>query len=760
MSFPSKALACAVAACLLVVSSPVTAQSPADSFARVATFGVYQNTSAADGATAEIAALSVDGKTVIYTDSPGKRVGFINVANPSAPTPGGVLAMPGEPTSVAVHGGSALIAVNTSPNFVAPSGSLLVLDLATRAVTHTVDLGGQPDSVAVSPDGKYAAVIIENERDESVAGGVIPQLPGGWLSIVDTSDWSVRKVALDGLAAIAPTDPEPEYVAINATNQAVVSLQENNHLVLVDLATAKVSSHFSAGEVALTKVDKTGDDGISLTESFTRLREPDAVAWLDNDRFATANEGDYQGGSRGYTIFHRNGSVVFDSGNTFEHLAVTHGLYPEKRSKNKGTEPEAVTFGVFGGKPYLFVGSERGNFVAAFDVTNPAAPVLRQVLPTNQGPEGLLASPAHNLLIVSTETDSPADGIRSAVHVFKYGISGGFPSIISPDAKVPWGALSALSGVPGQPQRLWSITDAVYKPTRILGIDTGTTPASIVDELKVTKDGKPASYDAEGLVARPGGGFWLAHEGKTGPENLIVSLDATGAVTKEIALPADVTSKLGSNGLEGIAVTGTGATEQVWVALQRPLTDDPATQVRIGRYDVTAATWAWLGYTIDAAPAGAWVGLSELVALDSNTFAVVERDNQRGPSATVKKIYTFDVPAAIGTGVPVVAKTLAVDLLPLLKADNGWVQDKVEGLAVGADGNVYAVTDNDGLDKSTGETVFMRLGSAKSVFPAVFGGNLPTTGDNIVWYLVSGAGLLIAGALILGLVKRRRIRLS
>ena len=29
----------------------------------------------------------------------------------------------------------------------------------------TIDLGGQPDSIAVSPDGKYAAVVIENERD-------------------------------------------------------------------------------------------------------------------------------------------------------------------------------------------------------------------------------------------------------------------------------------------------------------------------------------------------------------------------------------------------------------------------------------------------------------------------------------------------------------------------------------------------------------------------------------------------------------------
>jgi hypothetical protein len=34
-------------------------------------------------------------------------------------------------------------------------------------------------------------------------------------------------------------------------------------------------------------------------------------------------------------------------------------------------------------------------------------------------------------------------------------------------------------------------------------------------------------------------------------------------------------------------------------------------------------------------------------------------------------------------------------LLPALAADAGWVQDKAEGLAVGGDGEAYAVTDND-----------------------------------------------------------------
>ena len=65
---------------------------------------------------------------------------------------------------------------------------------------------------------------------------------------------------------------------------------------------------------------------------------------------------------------------------------------------------------------------------------------------------------------------------------------------------------------------------------------------------------------------------------------------------------------------------------------------------------------------------------------------------------------------------PLLDKSLAIDVLPELQAVNGWTQEKLEGLTIGADGQVYAVTDNDGLKDATGETVFLRLGSAADRF--------------------------------------------
>ena len=64
----------------------------------------------------------------------------------------------------------------------------------------------------------------------------------------------------------------------------------------------------------------------------------------------------------------------------------------------------------------------------------------------------------------------------------------------------------------------------------------------------------------------------------------------------------------------------------------------------------------------------------------------------------------------MGGELPVVEKSLAVDLLPAMLATKGWISDKPEGLALLASGELVAVTDNDGVENATGETLFMRLG--------------------------------------------------
>jgi hypothetical protein len=248
---------------MVVAGMPAAAagQHGAPQFTHIATFDVTDNGSAV----AEIVDATRNGRSLVYTDSDNEAIGFVDIADPTAPRADGTLDVGGEPTSVAVAGQYALVAVNTSADFVDVSGSLLVVDLRTRDVVATLDLGGQPDAVAVSPDGRYAAVAIENERDEDLDGGPIPQLPAGELVIVDVTRggpdrWTTRTVDLTGYADVAPSDPEPEFVDINKRNQAVVTLQENNHILAVDLRSGAVTDDVSAGSVDLTGVDATEEE--------------------------------------------------------------------------------------------------------------------------------------------------------------------------------------------------------------------------------------------------------------------------------------------------------------------------------------------------------------------------------------------------------------------------------------------------------------------------------------------------------------------
>ncbi|GAB1257576.1 esterase-like activity of phytase family protein [Aurantivibrio plasticivorans] len=706
-------------------------------FTRVATFPVYENLSMSQGdqlddeTSAEISAASQDGMVVYYSNSPKERVGMVDISDISSPEPAGFIQLDGEPTSVAVNGKFLLVAVNTSPSFTEPSGKLSVYSIEDPKAPVWVkdfDVEGQPDAIAVSPDGRYAAIAIENERDEDLNDGVLPQFPAGHLISLkmkgDVHRWKRQKIALTGYADIAPADPEPEYVTINRSNIAAVSLQENNHIVLVNLRKGKVIKDFSAGAPDLFDIDAIEDDVINPVDMIAdRRREPDAIAWVGNHWIASANEGDYEdengveGGSRGFTLFKRNGKVKYESGASFEHHVLRAGHYPENRSENKGIEPEAVLFEKFGRNPFLFVGSERGNIVGVYTLHPKKAPRLHQLLPTTIGPEGVLAIPERNLLVVSSEVDDANEGFRSTIGLYQFGASEpNYPQIVS-DAQrlIPWGALSGMVADRLDNKTVYLVPDSYYKQSRFFTADVSQTPAVIKSATVLTKDGEPVDYDLEGIAQRADGSFWMVSEGKKGTRpNLLILVSKGGEVLQEVLLPENVISKQKNNGFEGVAVVGSDANEYVVVAFQREWSDDPAGFTRIGFYSPATEQWTFAYYPLDTAQPDTWIGLSEISAIDDQRFVVVERDNQQGPSAQVKRLYQFSiagvVPVAEGQSFPILSKTLVKDVLPDLQSTNGWVVDKLEGVAITPSGNVFVSTDNDGVDDAAGETRFINLG--------------------------------------------------
>ena len=706
-------------------------------FNRIATFQVPLNLPADRDAkkkktVAEIISANEAGTLLAYTDAEQKAIGLIDITTANAPKPAGFIPVGGEPTSVVILGERAFaVVVSSGDNFKEPAGHLATIDLKTKQVVAKCELGGQPDSIALSKDKGKLAIVIENERDEKLNKGDLPQLPAGNLTLVGIRDGeadcgSKQIVDLTGIAAVEPTDPEPEFVDVNQDGLAVVTLQENNHIAVVDTKTGRLVAHCPAGTVDLANIDKTRDGQINPVEELKGVRrEPDAVRWLDNDRFVTANEGDWKGGSRGFTILRKDGTVEFDSGNMVDHIAIRLGHYPEKRSAAKGSEPEGIEVGTYNGERLFFVGLERASLVLVFKDEGPGkAPRYLQALPGGIAPEGLLAIPQRNLFVSASEADlGEKGGPRSAVTIYERSEApAAYPTIVSADVDgVPlgWGALSGLAAHPESPGRLFSVTDSAYTPSRILEIDATKKPARITGAITVTKDGKPASYDLEGIATRPGGGFWLASEGaperKEKPtQNLLLRASAKGEIEEEIALPEAFAAKAINQGYEGVAVTGTGQDETVWIAVQREWKDDPKGKVKILSYNPSTKSWGILYYPLTAPAAGAWMGLSELTYLGDDTFAVIERDNQFGAKA-VKTLTTFSVkgltPAPFGASeIPTVEKKLLRDLTPELMKLGGYGLDKVEGLAVDKAGDLFVVTDNDGVDDSSGETQFFAFG--------------------------------------------------
>lgn len=735
--FVSNRLLPAVLSLSLATMYAATADAgpPGKYFRRVSTFPVFLNSDVDNETVSEIVDAADDGNVLVYTDAALEVIGFIDISDPSSPQPDGTIAMPGEPTSVAVKGIYALAAVNTSADYVNTSGVLQVIHIPSRTVVESIDLGGQPDSIAINHNGRYACVAIENERNEDLGSGEPPQAPPGFVVIVDMvgppANWSTRIVDLVGVPDLFPEDPEPEFVDINSRNIAAVTLQENNHLVLIDLPSGDVIADWSCGTVDLDEIDTTEEGLITYDASLSDVpREPDGVSWIGNFSLATADEGDLYGGSRGFTVFDDDGNIQFTSGNGVENVAKMIGHYPEDRSGNKGAEPEGVEYAEFGKDEFLFIGTERSSFVLVFRLEEGAEPQFVQVLPAGLGPEGLLAIPERNLFVATGENDSRDDGYRGTVTVYEL-VNGPptYPTVFSTDREdghpIPWGALSALAADPTDPTKAYTAYDSFYIHSRIFELDVTATPAIITDEIVLTDDGSTVDLDVEGVAVRAGGGFWVVSEGAGSVDDpqrpvtsldLLLEVDADGTILQTIELPAATNALQHRFGFEGVAAVGEEGEEFVYVAFQREWVGDPDDHVRIGRYDTLLDDWKFFHYPIDepTSPNGGWVGLSELVAVDDENFLVIERDNQAGTDARIKQIATFSIagltPEPEGGVFPVVEKVVLRDLIPDLLSDNGPVIEKVEGMTVTADGDVLIVTDNDGVDDSTGETQLQNLG--------------------------------------------------
>jgi hypothetical protein len=305
--------------------------------------------------------------------------------------------------------------------------------------------------------------------------------------------------------------------------------------------------------------------------------------------------------------------------------------------------------------------------------------------------------------------------MRSAAVIWQLltGASDGVISELEPGDGPEWGTLSGLTAHPSDPSLLYAVTDADSRPLRILEIKVTQTAARVVRQIPIASPDVD-SFDPEAIVAKPDGGFWLASEGgkRDTPPNLLLEVDASGEVLRRVALPPSVSARMPKKGFEGVALDASASGTRLYVAFQAPLVDEPVQFTRIGCVDVDTGSWRFYSYPLEELGSGEHTGLSELVHLGQEKFAVIERDAKGGNTA-VKLLTVFDLQGVTGAAPdetpPVLIKRVAVDLVPLFASAGRKVEKEIEGLAVAADRQVYAITDND----NKRPTLFLRLQEAE-----------------------------------------------
>lgn len=307
---------------------------------------------------AEIVAWHADTKSLFVVNAQAGAVDVLDASNIAAPVYLATLAVDDIVTgavvnSVAVSGNLIAFAVEqpvkTDPGFVVIYNARTLTRLASVAV------GAQPDMITFSPDGRF--LLTANEAEPSDDYSVDPE---GSVSIIDIRNYSVQTagftawngqeatlrsagVRIYGPGATAAQDLEPEYIAVAAdSGTAWVTLQENNAIAKIDIATATVTGIIPLGY----KNHGLADNGFGSSnaldlrdESPKEIRienypgvygmyQPDAIAAYEvngQTYLVIANEGDARAWGETNSAYWGTGGSVGDVNQGFvEEFRVTH----------------------------------------------------------------------------------------------------------------------------------------------------------------------------------------------------------------------------------------------------------------------------------------------------------------------------------------------------------------------------------------------------------------------------------------------------
>src|SRR5688572_16882368 len=214
----------------------------------------------------EIAAHDPLTQRLYVVNAQNASVNVLDISNPASPTLVGNLSMlpfGGVANSVSVHEGLVAVAMEAAPNRTDP-GKVVFFD-SSFTVLSVVSVGAIPDMLTFTHKGRY--VLVANEGEPKSYNQVDSVDPEGSVSIIDLlngaatltqanvhtagfSAFNGTEVALRaagiriyGPNATVAQDLEPEYLTVSPDDTtAWVTLQENNAMATVDIASATVTS--------------------------------------------------------------------------------------------------------------------------------------------------------------------------------------------------------------------------------------------------------------------------------------------------------------------------------------------------------------------------------------------------------------------------------------------------------------------------------------------------------------------------------------
>jgi predicted extracellular nuclease len=396
--------------------------------------------------------VSARGNRALVTNAGDGSIDILDITDILSPTLVQRIKMPelAGLNSVAIHPTKDffLAVVGTSKPAAAPvNGKVLAFRLSDGALLAQADVGIQPDSIGISPDGNTALVANEAEapaQNDNGGPGSISRIDLSAFDPATSTSLTVVQIALpsfagqpgfstgrtDDIGRIAidntPATLEPESVTFAPDNTfALITLQENTGVVKLNLSDNSIVA-FGLGQTSHL-ADLTVDGVYNPVQPLTAFREPDGVAVIDIAGvryFVTADEGDTRNsagsngvrGSRTVSVFDATtGALVADTGNQLDAISALFGRYPDGRSNRGGSEPEVLDATVFAGKVIVAVGLERANAVALVDVTTPAAPRAFALIPSGLAPEGVKLFERDGALFVFSANE--ADGTLTVARV-------------------------------------------------------------------------------------------------------------------------------------------------------------------------------------------------------------------------------------------------------------------------------------------------------------------------------------------------------